>query len=77
MPDHDERLDRMHADDMINAAFMEDFLPKFTITVCAACLKASCWQGLFFCDQHKEAGTVEMTIEELQSLNLEHPGYWK
>ena len=47
-----------------------------TVTVCSACLQASCWQGLFYCDEYKTAGTVEKTIEELTALNLEHPSYW-
>ena len=47
-----------------------------TITVCSACLTASCWQGRFFCDRHKTAGTVEKTRAELEALDLEHPDYW-
>ena len=47
------------------------------ITVCDKCLTASCWQGLFMCDDSKFAGTVEKTIDELKELNLEHSSYWK
>lgn len=47
-----------------------------TITVCSACLCASCWQGEFYCDEYKTAGTVEKTIEELTALHREHPEYW-
>jgi len=47
------------------------------ITVCDKCLMASCWQGLFMCDDSKFAGTVEKTIDELKELNLEHSSYWK
>ena len=47
------------------------------ITVCDKCLTASCWQGLFMCDDSKFAGTVQKTLEELKELNLEHPSYWK
>lgn len=47
------------------------------ITVCDKCLTASCWQGLFMCDDSKFAGTVEKTIDELKKLNLEHSSYWK
>jgi len=46
------------------------------ITVCSACLQASCWQGEFYCDQYKTAGTVEKTVAELTKLNREHPSYW-
>ena len=48
-----------------------------TITVCDACLQASCWQGIFYCDDYKTAGTVEKTIEELTARGLEHPSYWR
>jgi hypothetical protein len=47
------------------------------VTVCAACLCASCWQGELYCDQAKTAGTVEKTIRELFQGNLrEDSGYW-
>lgn len=48
-----------------------------TITVCSACLQATCWQGLFYCDEYRTAGTVEKTLEELKALNLEHSDYWR
>ncbi len=48
-----------------------------TVTVCGACLQASCWQGEFYCDDYKTAGTVEKTVAELRALNLEHPSYWE
>lgn len=51
--------------------------PKLTITVCDACLQACCWHGIFYCDEYECAGTVEKTIEELRTLNLEHPQYWE
>lgn len=48
-----------------------------TVTVCAACLCASCWQGAFYCDQAKTAGTIEKTIRELWQGNVrEDSGYW-
>lgn len=47
------------------------------ITVCDKCLQASCWQGIFMCDEAQFAGTVEKTIDELKALNLEHPDYWE
>lgn len=53
-----------------------DVSPK-TVTVCDKCLQASCWQGIFMCDEAQFAGTVEKTIDELKALNLEHPDYWK
>ena len=46
------------------------------ITVCASCLQASCWQGVFMCQESLTAGTVEKTVDELQALKLEHPDWW-
>jgi hypothetical protein len=45
------------------------------ITVCAACLCASCRDGFFYCDQFKTAGTIEMALDELLALRREHPSY--
>jgi hypothetical protein len=47
-----------------------------TITVCAACLTAGCFQGLFFCEDHKTADVAEMTRDELEKLGLEDSSYW-
>jgi hypothetical protein len=47
------------------------------ITVCDKCLQASCWQGIFMCDESREAGITEKTVAELRDLNLEHPDYWQ
>lgn len=49
---------------------------KTTITVCASCLRASCWWGIFYCDDYLHADVTEKTREELQQLNREHPSYW-
>lgn len=46
------------------------------VTVCDACEKASCWQGEFYCDDYKTAGTKELSVAELEVLDLEHPDYW-
>ena len=47
-----------------------------TIAVCSACLQASCWNGVFYCDEYKSAAYVEKTVDELRALNLEHPDHW-
>jgi hypothetical protein len=47
-----------------------------TVTVCSKCLTATCWNGIFYCNDFQMAGTVEKTIEELKVLNREHPSYW-
>jgi len=48
-----------------------------TVTVCAACHRAACWHGEFMCDEAKDAGTEERTVEELEALALESPHYWE
>lgn len=47
------------------------------ITVCDKCFRASCWQGVFLCEESMSAGTVEKTIDELKGLALEHADFWK
>jgi len=41
------------------------------VTVCDACLRASCWHGTFPCDSFLEAGTVVLAATELDLLNFE------
>lgn len=48
------------------------------VTVCSACLRASCWQAKFFCDDYRSAGTKRLTRQGLFDLATgEHPSYWK
>jgi hypothetical protein len=47
------------------------------VTVCASCLMACCWQGEFYCDDYRRAGTVEKSVSELLDLGREHPSYWR
>lgn len=46
------------------------------ITVCSACKKASCWQGIFMCDSSYSASTVNRKVSTLIKLDEEHPDYW-
>lgn len=46
------------------------------IDVCSACLKATCWYGLFMCDEARTADVIKMPVSRLQELNREHPDYW-
>jgi hypothetical protein len=46
------------------------------VTVCAACLRASCWWWDFPCDATVGAGTTTRTIAELRALDREHPSYF-
>lgn len=52
-------------------------MEKDTVTVCSECFMASCWKGIFMCNDARDAGTVEKTIKELEAINVEHPNYWK
>ena len=47
------------------------------ITVCDSCLRASCWQRDWTCNNYLTAGSVEKSAEELKKLSLENPDYWK
>lgn len=40
------------------------------VTVCKACLCASCWQGNFFCEEAKTAGTATRTVRQLLQGNV-------
>jgi hypothetical protein len=46
------------------------------VTVCGKCLQASCWAGEFMCEESREAGTTEMSIEKLRLLQYENPEWW-
>lgn len=46
------------------------------VTVCSRCLTASCWHGVFMCDDSKTAGTVERTVAELDALGREHSSHY-
>jgi hypothetical protein len=47
------------------------------VIVCDSCLRACCWQGIFYCDDYRIAGTTQKTVAELRALGLEHPDYWR
>ena len=47
------------------------------ITVCDRCLAASCWQGIFMCQESQEAGTIQLRKSVLISMNREHTDYMK
>lgn len=47
--------------------------PDDLVTVCAACLTASCWQGRFMCDEAYDADITTRTVAELDQLGREHP----
>lgn len=50
--------------------------PRKFVTVCDNCLRASCWQGEFMCQNSKYSGTVDLPVSTLLALNLESPDYF-
>lgn len=60
----------------INCPLCLEKLLNTSITVCDSCLRASCWQGSFMCENHKSAGTTTKTIRELKELGKENSFYW-
>lgn len=48
------------------------------IVVCNKCLRASCWQDRFYCDEawEPDTGTAEVPIKRLEELALESSHYW-
>jgi len=47
--------------------------PDRKVTVCAACLTASCWHGEFMCEASRTADVTTRTVRELRALGREHP----
>jgi hypothetical protein len=45
----------------------------YLVTVCDACLRASCWHGYYRCDAWRSAGTVDRRASELLAIGAEHP----
>jgi hypothetical protein len=43
------------------------------LTSCAACRRVSCWRGEFMCERARAANVVELPIDDLIALGLEHP----
>lgn len=46
------------------------------VTVCAECLKASCWHGTHMCDKSVNADLTTRTARELDALGFEHPSHY-
>jgi len=55
---------------------MKDKHRREMVTVCDACLTASCWYGEYMCQASQIAGTVDLPIETLRGLGREHEDYW-
>jgi hypothetical protein len=48
-------------------------MTDYDVTVCAACLTASCWHGEFMCDKARSADVTTLKASELRRLGREHP----
>jgi hypothetical protein len=42
------------------------------IWVCAACRQASCWAGIFYCDEYKTANIVKVRKGDIVKEKREH-----
>lgn len=48
----------------------------YLVTVCARCLRASCWHDEFPCDAARGAGTVDLRASDLRRAALEHQSHF-
>lgn len=46
------------------------------VTVCAECLTAACWRGIFMCQKARDADVTRKTVAELEALGLESADYY-
>jgi hypothetical protein len=47
------------------------------VAVCSACKRASCFQGVWFCEEARSASVVWLSVDVLRELDREHPCYWR
>ena len=50
---------------------------KYLVTVCDKCFTATCWQGIFMCQESDTAGTVDLPAWILDKLDFENRDYYK
>lgn len=48
----------------------------YYVTVCDACLRASCWHDYSPCRHAREAGTTELLVSVLRAMRRESPQHW-
>ena len=48
----------------------------YVVTVCAACLTASCWHGEFMCQRAANASVTTRLASELRALGREHSDHF-
>lgn len=51
-------------------------MTDYYVTVCDACLRASCWHMEFQCERSIEAGTRMLAASELRKLGREHESHY-
>ncbi|MDE2102993.1 MAG: hypothetical protein KGL39_37460 [Patescibacteria group bacterium] len=51
-------------------------MKAYYVLVCEKCLRASCFHGIFMCDDAATAGIVEKRSDELDELRKEHRSYY-
>lgn len=48
----------------------------YYVTVCSACRCASCWHGVFLCQESQQASTIEVLASVLRKEDREHTSYF-
>jgi len=71
-----EASDRAHPKSRMRAIPKNPPGDERLVTVCAECLRASCWYWEHQCDKAHTAGTVEVPVRKLRDLDREHPDNW-
>lgn len=51
--------------------------PTDLIAVCDKCLCASCWAGIYMCEESRGAGVIKVAVAELRKLKRESPNWWR
>ena len=55
---------------------IKTYIPEY-VSVCSSCLRSSCVQGLFFCEDYKTADIIKMHVGELRIWEKESEHYWE
>lgn len=64
------------AGEIITGIVEDELIDNRGVTVCDRCLQASCWQGIFMCEDSETAGTVDLPRSTLRMLDRENEDYW-
>lgn len=56
---------------------LSQFMPDGPlVTVCDACFRTCCWDGILYCEDFDVAGTIDLPRNVLRLLDLEHEDYF-